>query len=85
MNPATSVVLTGVIVTAGEWAKGEPVSIKVVVGGTVLAIGLSVMYESDPKLASQFATLVLLVAAFTYLPAVFYKLGLTKTKPVKWT
>lgn len=84
MNPATSVVLTGVIVTAGSWAKDEPVSIRVVVGGTVLAIGLSVMYESAPDLASKFGALVLLVAAFTYLPAVFYKLGLTNSKPVKW-
>lgn len=84
MNPATSVVLTGVIVTTGEWAKGEPVSIKVVVGGAVLAIGLSVMNESQPKLASQFGALILLAAAFTYLPAVFYKLGLTQQKPVKW-
>lgn len=84
MNPATSVVLTGIIVTTGEWAKGEPVSIRIVAGGTVLAVALSVMYESEPKLASQFAALVLLVAAFTYLPAVFYKMGLTQTKPVKW-
>jgi hypothetical protein len=84
MNPATSVVLTGVIVTAGEWAKGEGVSVRVAVGGTVLAIGLSVLAESEPKLASQFGLLILLVAAFTYLPAVFYSIGLTSQKPVKW-
>lgn len=84
MNPATATVITGVTVILGEWAKDEPVSMRVIVGGTVLTLGLSVMAESQPVIASRFATLIVLVAAFTYLPAIFYKVGLTSTKPPKW-
>lgn len=84
MNPATATVITGVTVILGEWAKDEPVSMRVIVGGTVLTLGLSVMAESQPVIASRFATLIVLVAAFTYLPAIFYKVGLTTTKPPNW-
>lgn len=76
MNPATASVVTGVTVLVGEWAKDEPVSIRVVVGGMVLAVGLSVIAESAPDVASKFATLIVLVTAFRYGPAIAYKSGL---------
>lgn len=84
MNPATATIVTSTTVLLGQWAKDEPVSIRVVVGGTVLAIGLSIMAESAPAVAEKFGTLICVAALFTYGPAIAYKLGLTTTKPPKW-
>jgi hypothetical protein len=84
MNTTNSVVATAAIVTVGKWSNDETVSVRIVVGGLFLAIALATMEQANPKLASRFATLVLVVAAFTYVPAIAYKAGLTKRKPPNW-
>lgn len=67
MDTTTAVVATGVVVFAGQWAKkDEGPSIKIVVGGMVLAVILSAMSQGNDKLASQFATLVLVSALLMY-------------------
>lgn len=79
MDTTTSVVATSVVVLAGEWAKHDKgPSIKLVVGGMVLAVFLSVMSQSNDKLASQFATLILVGAVFNYAIPITKKLGFSK-------
>jgi hypothetical protein len=79
LDTTTAVVATGIVVFAGQWAKkDEGPSIKLVVGGTVLAVMLSVMSQADEKLASQFASLVLVAALLKYAIPIAKKLGYTK-------
>lgn len=83
-STTNAVVLTGTMVTVGKWANDEPLSIRVVVGGAFLAVGLATMAEIAPDLAGKFATLVVVVSAFMYLPVIAYRLGLTNIKPPEW-
>lgn len=76
MNPATGVVLTTGVVLLGKWARKESVTIHIVAGGTVLAVGLSVLAEASPDLAGKFTLLITLAALFTYAPAIAWQLGL---------
>lgn len=79
MDTTTSVVLTGVVVFTGQWAKkDEGPSIKLVVGGMVLAVMLSAMSQSNDKLASQFAALILVTAVLMYARPIAKKLGYSK-------
>lgn len=79
MDTTTSVVATGIVVFTGQWAKkNEGPSIKLVVGGTVLAVILSAMSQANEKLASQFATLILVAALLTYVIPISKKLGYSK-------
>ena len=77
MNPTTTVVLASVMVVAGKWAKDEKLNIRLAVGGMVLAVGLTLMSEMDEKLAKLFSALILLGIAYTYLPTIVKKAGLT--------
>ncbi len=78
LSPGSSAVLTGVIVATGRWANDKPVDIGIVVGATIYAIGLSVMYEVSPQIAEPFGLLVLLAAVFTYGVSIAQKAGLIK-------
>lgn len=79
LDTTTSVVATGIVVFTGQWAKkDEGPSIKLVVGGMVLAVMLSAMSQSNEKLASQFATLILVGALLTYVVPISKKLGYSK-------
>jgi hypothetical protein len=84
VNTTNSVVATATIVAAGKWANDETISVRIVIGGAFLAIGLSLMEQANPKLASRFALLVLTVAAFMYVPHIAYKAGLITRKPPDW-
>lgn len=87
-NPVNSAVLTGTIVAAGTWSRGETVSMRLVIGTGVFAISLAVVNEMSPDLAGKYGLLVLVIAAFMYLPAVMWKLGLISRSaypnPPKW-
>lgn len=79
MDVVTAAVATGVVVTAGQWAKkGEGPKIKVIVGMLFLAYFLSVLSASNEKLASQMAVLILTGAIFVYALPITKKLGFTK-------
>lgn len=79
MDTTTAVVATAVVVTAGEWAKNDKgPSIKIVVGGMVLAMFLSALSTSNDKFAAQFSVLILMGALFTYIIPITKKLGFTK-------
>jgi len=79
MDTTTSVVLTGVVVFAGQWAeKNKGPSIKIVVGGLVLAVMLSAISQSNEKIGQQFALLVLIGALLKYVIPISKKLGFTE-------
>lgn len=79
MDTTTLTVLSVVIVTVGQWSKKDgKVSIKLVVGGMVLAIMLAAMDSANEKLARQFAALILVTVLLTYMIPIAKKLGFTK-------
>jgi len=79
MDTTTSVVLTVVIVSVGQWAKKDgSISIKLVVGMMVLAIMLSALESGNEKLAKQFAALILVGAVLVYAVPITKKLGFAK-------
>jgi predicted Na+-dependent transporter len=84
MSATNSVVATAAIVAAGKWANDESISIRLVVGGVFLALGLTMMENANPLLGKRFATLLLVTAAFLYVPLIAYKAGLTTIKPPTW-
>ena len=83
MNTTNSVVATAAIVTIGKWANDDEITPRVAVGAVFLAMALVMMEQGSPKLASKFALLIFVVAAFMYIPGIAYKAGLTNTK-VEW-
>lgn len=78
MNTTSSVVLAGLVVTAGRWSQGKELTMRVVVGGTFLAIALAAMGEANADLASKFGLLVLTAAVLTYGVPIAKKTGLAK-------
>lgn len=79
MDTTTGIVLTGVVVTAGQWAaKDKGPSIKVVVGGMVAAVFLAALSNANEQLASKFAAAMLVGAVLTYALPIAKKLGYSK-------
>jgi predicted membrane channel-forming protein YqfA (hemolysin III family) len=75
MDTTTSVITTGVVVTAGRWSQEKPVEMRIFIGMGILAIFLAVMQASNNKLAEQFATLILVSAVLIYGVPIGKKLG----------
>lgn len=79
MDTTSAVALTSVVVATGQWSKKDGhITIKLVVGGMVLAIMLSAMAASNQELADKFATLILVGALLTYAIPITQKLGFSK-------
>jgi hypothetical protein len=78
MNTTTSAVMTGAVVYGGRGAKGQPADIKVAIGTAGIAIILSLLAQTNEKLAQQFGLLILVGATFVYLPTMVQKLGLSR-------
>lgn len=70
MNAATSAVMTGILVATGRWANKKPINVQLAVAIMVYAIILSLLEDANEKFAKQVGLLVLVGAAFTYLPKV---------------
>lgn len=77
-NPAQltvgAVILTGIIVLLGHWQQDKKITVKLAVGTGALALFLAFMTQVDAKLAQMFALLILLAAAFNYLPGIVKEL-----------
>ncbi len=84
MNVVNAAVFTAGIVTAGEWADGRKLSPRFLIGGTFLAVALAGISEISEEVASAFASLILLVVCFRYVPALAFKFGLIDKKPAVW-
>lgn len=83
MDTSTSALLTGVIVTAGQWSNGKGVTARVILGSCFLALVLSVLSEANEKLAKQFGLVILVTAVLHYGVSVTDSMGLTNTKKKK--
>lgn len=77
MKTTTSVVLTGAIVAAGQWADDKQISIKMVVGVGILALSLAALSEVNSTIAEQFGVLILVGAFLIYVVPVTKALKLT--------
>lgn len=75
MDTTTSAVATVVITATGQWAKGKPISVKLVVALMVLAISLSAMESANEELAKKFAVLILVAALMANVIPITKKLG----------
>ncbi len=75
-----AIALTGVLVTAGQWSEGKPLTPRVVIASGVLALFLAALSEANPALGSRFALLILISAFLRYAVPIFTKLGLGKEK-----
>jgi hypothetical protein len=76
VDTTTSVVATSGIVLLGRWAEGKQLDVKIIVGASVLTIGLAIMASANEKFAEQFALLLLVTAALRYVIPITKKLPL---------
>lgn len=83
MDTSTSMLLTGLVVTGGQIAKGNGISIKIIVAVLFLAMVLSVMGDANSELSKKFGLLILVVAVFAYGPAIIKGTGLADKKKKK--
>jgi hypothetical protein len=75
MSPTNSAVLTAGITIVGRWSQDKGPTFKLAIGAFVYAIILALIWDANEELASQMALLVLITAAFLYLPSIVKKLG----------
>jgi len=78
MNTSSSVLLTGVIVASGQWARDKKLSMRYFIGIGVFAIGLASLGEVNDQLARQFGVLMVVAALLLYGPTIANSLGLTR-------
>ena len=76
MNTTTAAVLTGAVVYAGRWSEDKDLDVRVAIGTAGIALILSVIAQGNEKLGQQFGVLILVAAAFKYIPNITKKLGL---------
>ncbi len=77
MSIVTPVAATAAIVIAGRMSQGKPVDIKIAIGTGAYVLGLSLIGYANDGLARQFAILVLVLAAFRYVPDIAKSTGLS--------
>lgn len=75
MSPVSSAVLTGGIVAAANVVDKKGLSFRQVAGVGIYAIMLAGINEWSPEIAGKFALLVLLGAAFMYVPTIVTATG----------
>lgn len=78
MDTTTSLVLTGGVVALGQWSQKKSVSIRMFVGIGFVAIILAALNNANPKLASQFAALILVAALLMNVIPISKAFGFTK-------
>jgi len=78
MSTTTNMVATAGIVTVGTWAKDKDIEARTIFGAAVVALILAFVHGANEDFANKFSLLILVSAAFMYLPAVWKKSGLNK-------
>lgn len=74
-------IVTAIVVVGGKWANKEPLEIELAIGVAGYAIGISVLSEVMPDVASGISLIVLLTAGFTYGHVLAYHAKLTDIRP----
>lgn len=67
MNVADEIMLAGSIVLVGTWVEKNTISVPIVVGTMVAALGTSVIYDINAELGQVFAAIILVGAILRYL------------------
>jgi hypothetical protein len=75
MNNSNSILLAGAIVIIGRWTQDKPMTARITVGIFVLALFITILADSQPKLGRQFSLLILIVAVFGYAPSILNAIG----------
>lgn len=82
IKPVNLILLASLIAVAGKWSKKQTIDSKMIVGGAVLAIGIAVLSEAQPKIAEPFAYLILVAVLSSYGEDLFTTVGdITTGKP----
>lgn len=76
MNTTDSVLITCAVVTAGKWAEKKKLDTHVIAGGAFLAVGLAVLDNAQPSLASGLAILIMVSALLRYGGSIVHGLGI---------
>lgn len=80
MNSVSAALITGALIVAGKWASGKAPNLDNAVGVAGIAVGLSLMDQANPKLASAFGWLIVLSVAIVYIPRITKATGLAKNR-----
>lgn len=70
MKAVPAAVVAGAIVIAGKWAVGKEPTVENGVGIAGIAVGLALLEQANPKVASAFAWLIVLSVALIHLPKI---------------
>lgn len=84
MPPVIAALFVGALTYLGRTARGESMSIKVVVGIGGLALTLSLLEQADKKLAQQFGYLVILATLLAHWQVIVKASGLASPE-IKYT
>jgi hypothetical protein len=76
MNPLSSAVATGGIVTVGQLVQHKSLTFRQVAAVGIYGIMLAGINETSPKLAQQFALLVLVGVLLVYVPPIVKAIGI---------
>lgn len=75
MKAINLTIIAVVIAAAGTWSRKKQVSMPMIVGGTVVSLGIVVLDEMSPELARNFALLMLAAAMGAYGEDLFTMVG----------
>lgn len=78
LSLTNTMVITGVVVAGGRWAKDKPLDISIIVPIAAIAFFLILLSSMSEKLANGFSLIILVVALMKYGPDIFEGLGLIK-------
>lgn len=76
MNPVAAAVITGALIVGGKWADGKAPTVENGVGVAGIAIGLALLEQGSPKLATAFGWLIVLSVGIVYIPTIVKGAGL---------
>lgn len=74
MNTSNWLILTGMVVIAGRWSRGESLDVRAVVALFVLALAVTMFSTVDNELANAVAILILMSTSYAYLPDILSKI-----------
>lgn len=71
MSTTDIIVVTALVVVAGQWAENKPLNMRIGLGAAFAAIGLAVLDRLDTSLGTGLAVTALVAAVLKYGPDLF--------------
>lgn len=75
MKPVSIIIAAATIAVAGTWAEKKKLNPRIIVGGSVLAIAFAFLQDAQPRLARDFAWLILVSTAGAFGEGLFTAVG----------